>query len=254
VDGTEFANTERGLSGVGRALDALELLGRAGKAVALAELARSLDMSKAGAHRVLQTLSRRGYVDHLAGGRYRLGLRAWELGRSVPELGLVAIAAPVMEALTKRTDESAILGILSGAETVYLHRTETAQAVRVHTDVGSRLPAHCTSTGLALLASLDDAALEAILPRSLEALSEASIVSPETLRRELAAIRARGYAVNSGGWRIDVAGVAAVIPGVNGAICIALPRYRATRARMPLLGRAVRAAADEIGAALGGTR
>src|SRR5258708_6639362 len=105
---TAFSNSERPLSGVAHALDALELLATSGQALALGDLSRSLDMSKAGAHRLLATLAGRGYAERLTGGRYRLGLRVWELGRSVPELGIVAVAAPLMDELTRNTDESSI--------------------------------------------------------------------------------------------------------------------------------------------------
>jgi len=251
-----FTIAERPLSGVAHALAALELLAAAGSDVPLASIAGSLDMSKPGAHRLLATLVAHGYAEHRAGGRYRLGLRAWELGRAVPELSIVAIAAPIMQDLTRETNESTILGVLSACETIYLHRIDAGQAVRVHTDVGSRLPAHCTSTGLALLAALPDFDLAAILPAKLEAISADSIVSHEALHHELARTRARGYAMNFGGWRIDVAGVAATFVDraghAAGALCIAVPRYRATQARLHTLGRQVRAAAGTITAALAG--
>lgn len=253
---TAFANAERPLTGVAHALAALELLAAAGGELPLATLARSLRMSKPGAHRLLATLVAHGYAEHYPGGLYRLGLRAWELGRAVPELGIVSIAAPIMQDLTRQTDESSILGVLSGCETVYLHRVDAGQAVRVHTDVGSRLPAHCTSTGLALLATLPEAELGAILPATLEAISPDSIATHEALRAELEHTRARGYAMNFGGWRVDVAGVAAAIPDsaghAAGALCIAVPRYRVTQAKLHALGREVRTAAGTIAACLGG--
>jgi IclR family transcriptional regulator, KDG regulon repressor len=256
VQKTTFSNPERPLSGVAHALAALELLAAAGHELPLASLARSLRMSKPGAHRLLATLVAHGYAEHRAGGVYRLGLRAWELGRAMPELGIVAIAAPIMQDLTHKTNEGSILGVLSGCETVYLHRVDAGQAVRVHTDVGSRLPAHCTSTGLALLAALPDPDLAAILPATLDAISVDSITSHEALRHELARTRARGYAMNFGGWRIDVAGVAATFVDraghAAGALCIAVPRYRVTHAKLHTLGRQVRAAAGAISAALAG--
>ncbi len=253
---TPFTDAERPLSGVAHALTALELLAATGNEQSLASLARSLHMSKPGAHRLLATLVARGYAEHYPGGLYRLGLRAWELGRAVQELGIVSIAAPVMQNLTRQTDESSILGVLSGCETVYIHRVDTGQAVRVHTDVGSRLPAHCTSTGLALLAALPEADLEAALPAKLEAISPDGITTHEALHAELARTRTRGYAMNLGGWRIDVAGVAAVIQDVAGhsvgALCIAVPRYRVTQARLHGLGRQVRAAANTVATSLAG--
>ncbi len=251
-----FTNAERPLSGVAHALAALELLAAAASDVPLASIADSLRMSKPGAHRLLATLVAHGYAEHRVGGLYRLGLRAWELGRAVPELSIVAIAAPVMQDLTRETDESTILGVLSACETVYLHRVDAGQAVRVHTDVGSRLPAHCTSTGIALLAALPDPDLAAILPATLEAISADSITSHEALHQELARTRARGYAMNFGGWRIDVAGVAASFVDraghAAGALCIAVPRYRVTQVKLHTLGRKVRAAAGAITAALAG--
>jgi DNA-binding IclR family transcriptional regulator len=256
VQKTVFTNAERPLTGVAHALAALERLAEAGRELPLASLARSLHMSKPGAHRLLATLVAHGYAEHYPGGLYRLGLRAWELGRAVPELGIVSVAAPIMQDLTRQTDESSILGVLSGCETVYLHRVDAGQAVRVHTDVGSRLPAHCTSTGLALLATLPEADLGAILPATLEAISVDSITTHEALRAELAQTRARGYAMNFGGWRIDVAGVAAAILDsaghAAGALCIAVPRYRVTQAKLHALGRQVRAAAATVAASLAG--
>src|SRR5579859_2836609 len=78
VQKTSFTNAERSLSGVAHALTALELLAATGHEQSLASLARSLHMSKPGAHRLLATLVARGYAEHYPGGLYRLGLRAWE--------------------------------------------------------------------------------------------------------------------------------------------------------------------------------
>jgi DNA-binding IclR family transcriptional regulator len=256
VQKTAFTNAERPLTGVAHALTALEHLAAAGREVPLANLARSLHMSKPGAHRLLATLVAHGYAEHYQGGLYRLGLRAWELGRAVPELGIVAIAAPVMQDLTRQSNESSILGVLSGCDTVYLHRVDAGQAVRVHTDVGSRLPAHCTSTGMALLATLPEPELAAVLPVTLDAISPDTITTPDALRAELAQTRARGYAINLGGWRTDVAGVAAAILDsagrAAGALCIAVPRYRVTQAKLHALGRQVRAAACSVATTLAG--
>ena len=211
-------------------------------------------MSKPGAHRLLLTLAARGYAERQLGGLYCLGIRAWELGRSVPELGLVAVAAPVMAELTRATNESTILGVLSGSEAVYLHRVDAPQAVRVHTEVGSRVALHCTSTGLALLAALPKSEITTILPATLKPASAETITSYDKLHREVQRTRARGYATNMGGWRVDVAGVAAAILNPNGrpvaGLCIAMPRYRVTRASLHSLGSHARTAADKISAAL----
>lgn len=254
---TPFSNRKSELGSLNHALDAVEALARAGGPVVLARLAEGIGMSRPGVYRILATLAARGYVDRLEGGRYLLGMAARRLGEAVPIPGITEVAAPFMKALTERTEESVILGRLEGCTTTYLHRTETTRAVIVHTNVGSRLPAHCTSTGLVILAELPEDELASHLPDTLEARTESSITSHDALRRELAAIRRRGYAVNMGGWRSEVAGVAAAITGEDGgaeaAICIAIPRYRATRSRLATLARDLVETARAISAARNGT-
>jgi DNA-binding IclR family transcriptional regulator len=244
----------RQLESLHRALDVLERLAQHRGGVALADLARSLGLSKAGAYRILTTMSARGYVDRSVRRTYRLGLRAWELGCGVPELRLVTVAAPFMERLTSATRESSILGILMAFEVVYLHRIDAFQAVRVHTDIGTRIPAHCTSTGLALLSRLTGADLDAILPPALPAFTASTTTDPARLRAEIAGTVRRGYAMTVGTWREDVAGVAAPILGAEGAVLaavnVSLPRARSTRRRLAELGEGVQATAADIARAL----
>jgi DNA-binding IclR family transcriptional regulator len=165
-------------------------------------------------------------------------------------------AAPVMERLVGVVEEGCILGTLTGFEVAYLHLVESKLPVRVNADVGARIPANCTSTGLALLSSLTDDQIRTVLPRKLEPLTPATIVDPDELLREVARTRARGYAVNRGGWRIDVGGIAVVVRGRSGiaaaGLCVAAPLYRMNRAWFDKVVPAARSAAQAITNALGG--
>jgi IclR family acetate operon transcriptional repressor len=245
----------RQLDSLHRALDVLERLAQHRGEISLSDLARGLSMSKAGVYRILTTMSARGYVDKRPRGAYRLGVRAWELGCAVPELRLVTVAAPFMERLTSTTRESSILGMLVGFHVVYLHRIDAFQAaVRVHTDIGTRIPAHATSTGLALLSRLDAGQLEALLPPALEPFTPDTITDPDRLRGEVARTARRGYALTVGTWRAEVAGVAAAILDAEGApiaaINVSLPRVRSTRRRLAELGETISATAQDISRAL----
>jgi DNA-binding IclR family transcriptional regulator len=200
-------------------------------------------------------MTARGYADKSPHRTYRLGVRAWELGCALPELRLVTVAAPFMERLTGATRESSILGMLVGFEVVYLHRIDAFQAVRVHTDIGTRIPAHCTSTGLALLSQLSSDQFEALVPSVLDAFTSRTITDREQLRAEVGRAARRGYAISVGAWREDVAGVAApVLDGAGrpaAAVNVSLPRARFTRARLAELGAAIGMAAMDISRALG---
>ncbi len=243
------------LSGLSRGLEVLEILARERRPLALGEIAQRLGVSKSGAHSLLKTLVHRGFAEHAAGGIYRLGPKAWEIGSAAQGAALVRIAAPIMEDLVARVNEGAILGVLAGFEGVYLHLVDSAQAVRVHAQVEARIPAHCTSTGLALLAFQPAGYLEKVLPRTLPAVTPHTITEPAELRRELKRTRARGYSINMGGWRADVGGIAVPLLGADGAaiagLCVAAPRYRMNkdwfRRVVPATTRAARAIVTAMG-------
>jgi len=225
--------SNRARSGLDSGLDVLELLARERKELSLTEIAAALGMSKSGVHSLLATLGRRGFIGRWERGGYRLGMKAWDVGSAVPGLNLAVFAAPHMAWLSERIDEGVILGRLDGADVLYLHLVESPQPVRVHASVGDRIPAYCTSTGLALLASLTNEEVRARLAPRLKAVTSATLTTREDVVRELEAVRRRGYAINRGGWRLDVGGVSMCVrddTGVAlGALCVAVPRYRMTK-------------------------
>ena len=241
------------LTALSHGIDVIEFLARERKPVALGAVAAAIGMSKAGIHRILATLCARGLVVRGEGGVYSLGYKAWEIGWSVPGVELVPRAVPVMQRMADVVGDGAILGAIdNGFEVVYLHVIESRQAVRVYIDVGSRLPAHVTSTGLACLAWLSPERLQAVLPAKLPAWAPETITDHDVLRRELARIRQRGYAQTLGTFRSDVGGVAAPIFGAEGnvvaALCVSSPRYRIDAAWNKRVPPAVIAAAKEISA------
>src|ERR1017187_244112 len=179
---TTFTNGERLLSGLGHALDLLELMAAKRTALPLSEIARALGLSKAGVHRTLSTLTTRGYADRLSRGRYRLGIKAWPLGCAVPEIEIVKGAAPAMERLSQKTGDIVFLVALSGFSTVNLHSVTANQPVRVHVELGSSIPANCTAGGLAMLAALDEDELEHLLPKKLTTLTRTSIADRANLQ------------------------------------------------------------------------
>ena len=151
---TRSTLTNRRRSSLDSGLDVVELLARVREQMTLTDIANSLRMSKSGVHSLLATLKRRGFVARSANGGYRLGVKAWEIGCAASGAELGHVAAPHMARLSEKISEGAILGRLDGADVVYLRLVESPQAVRVNAKVGDRIPAHCTSTGLALLAAL----------------------------------------------------------------------------------------------------
>jgi DNA-binding IclR family transcriptional regulator len=249
------SETPNGLSSVDRALRLLDELAQHGP-LGATELANRLGTAKATAFRLARTLQARGYVVQNADSSYRLGPRCLLLATGVhASLDLRRELMPVLEEVHAQTDETVQLTTLEGAEVVYVEQLLSPKAVLSVGQMGSRAPAHCVSGGLAQLAAAPPETVDALLATPLTRHTPLTIVDPDALRRELAAIRERGYAINLGAFREDVGGVGAAIIGLHGrpvaAINICVPRYRLEEVGIPRLGELVARAAADAGRLLG---
>ena len=191
-------SSERDAKSAVRTVQILERLAE-GDAPTLAELARDLDAPKSSLHVVVQTLIRRGWVQRDEAGRLAIGVRAVRVGTAyVDGDPVVALTAPVLDALVAELDETVHLGRLDGTDIVYLAKRESTQQLRLFSAVGRRLPAYTTALGKALLAGLPDDKLDEHLPARLEAMTEATITDRRELRARLAEIRDRGWSSDEG--------------------------------------------------------
>lgn len=143
------------LESVDRALRLLEVLAsRGAEGATLAEVASLAGMHKTTAHRTLGALRHRDFVGQdPETGRYHLGRAAVGLAdRYLDEGSLPSLLHGALVALCSATDELVHLGVLSGAEVVYLDKVEPDRPVRVWSAVGRRRWAATTALGRAMLA------------------------------------------------------------------------------------------------------
>lgn len=245
-------------SGLGSGLTVLEFLAANDQGITLTEMALALAMSKSNVHSVLRILLARNYVTRSDDGVFRLGIAAWQIGAAAPQAEVGSVAEPAMNELVRSVSEGAILGMLDGFDVVYTKLVESSQAVRVHAQLGDRIPAHCTSTGLALLAGLSDDDVKAIMPARLEKVTPETIATAGLLLQEIQKVRVRGVAVNCGGWREDVAGIALGVHDKRGmvvaALCVAAPRHRVNKAWIGRVSVALSKAVAQIEQDLGGSK
>ena len=73
---------------------------------------------------------------------------------------LVVSAQPFLDQVSDAVSESCSLATLEGEDILYVARSITSRIISVTLNVGSRLPAYCTSIGQVLLAHLSPEALE----------------------------------------------------------------------------------------------
>ena len=99
-------------------------------------------------------------------GRYTLGMRLFEYGCRVSRAWDVShLARPHMEQLAARINVSAVLSVREGDHVITLEQVEGHSSLRVVSDVGGRLPMHCTSQGKVFLAAMPDSEVIALLGR-----------------------------------------------------------------------------------------
>ena len=120
----------------------------------VSDIAQRLGLHKSTVHRFLVNLEAAGMVEKSARtGRYRLGLRLFELGSLVMQrMNLWDEALPFLEGLVHGTGETGHLAVLEAGEAVYVERVEARRALRVPSAIGRGYPAHATNLGKVLLA------------------------------------------------------------------------------------------------------
>jgi IclR family transcriptional regulator, acetate operon repressor len=203
------------------------------------QVARELDLPVPTVHRILGALKRLGYVSqHEDTRRFRLGVAALSLGeraRALADLRPAAIGP--LRQLSEATSETALLTVLNPARdrSVCLERVETSQPLRLSVQPGRQLPLHAGASQKALLAFMPEGEIDRLTAQPLERCCTATITSGPALRRELAAIRARGWASSYEETNIGVWGVAVPVLSAADVICavgIAGPSPRLTSERV----------------------
>ena len=241
-----------------RGLAVLEALAATDGGATLTVLATRLKLPAPTAHRLLATLEAAGYVQAGAKGEWLMGVRAFRVGAAfLSHRNLVAQAYPHLKDLMEQSGETANLAVIESGEAVCVEQVQCRELMRMSAKLGARSPIHASGVGKAMLAAMDERGVAAIVGgRALQRYTARTLTTAAALARELAATRARGYAIDDEEHAAGLCCVAAPIFDEHGepwaAISIAGPTSRITADRVAALGELVRSVADDITAALGG--
>lgn len=198
-----------------RGLAVMQLLASKATPVSAAAIARDLGLPRSTTYELLTELAAAGFAVHLADDRrWGLGLAAFEIGsaylRGQP---LERVGRPVLTRLGAVTGGTAHLGVLHGAQTLYLAKEKSGRTPTLVTEVGVRLPAALTATGLSILAHLPAGQVRALFPDRtsfVDRTGRGPGTLPE-LRGDLTATRRRGWAIEDGRISAGAASVAAAV-------------------------------------------
>jgi len=245
------------LSSVANAMRLLKVFSDDEFEIGVSELAKRLGLAKSTAHRLATTLVRERILERGSrDGKYRLGLLLFELGSLVRrKMDVSAEARPHLKALMEKTGESVLLAVLDGHSVLYINRFESRRAIRMGFGIGARAPLHCTALGKALLAYQPGEFIEETIALGLPRHTDGTITGPQALRQELAAIRARGYAVEDQEAESGLRSIAAAVRNDAGSViaCLGLagPAHRLTKKVLLSYARELMAATDAVSQRLG---
>lgn len=253
----EEKNPYSGTQAVLRAIALLKTFSDTQPEWSLNQLARAARLNKTTAYRLLSALeSERLVTRNPATGAYRLGPEAIALGgRALRSNDLRFASQGELEDLAQRVGEAASLEILVGSQVMILAEVPSSYLVATWQSVGTRFPAHATSTGKLLLAYLGEPERARILQPPLARLTDKTITDLDELEQQLAQVRAQGFATAEGEMEPGYVAVSAPVHNHEGqvvaAVSIGGPDIRLYPRRLPEVIALVKATAERISSRLG---
>jgi DNA-binding IclR family transcriptional regulator len=236
----------------------IEATAAIGGAATLSEIARKTALPRSTAHHILRALVACGYLVQDGDARpYRLGPKLFRLtGHRWSKEQLAEVSMPYLDELSRRTGEGTSLAILRDGVVTIVAKRESDGAVRVVQEVGARRPIYCTAVGKALAAWLPDHELDGIIARTVfERKTARTIITVAAFRREIARIRATGFAVDNEehveGIRCIAMPVRDHSGEVRASLCVVGPTSRLPQRRLAAVRQPLAAVGRELSAHLG---
>jgi len=232
---------------INRTLSLLELLANQPKGLALTDIAERLDMPKSATHRLLTDLLEHGYIlldDNTK--YYQLTLKLTQLGfQRLAVDNIFQIVQPLLNELAAVSGELVRLSLIDNDKLIFVAKAQGAtDALRIDSDMGREARLAFSASGLAWLASLDDAEAIKLVQlqqqRFQQAGEKATPFNTELFYQQLASVREQQHARFQNSMGLGTAAMAAAVLQVNsskalGVISIAGPSVRLTEKYMDQL-------------------
>jgi DNA-binding IclR family transcriptional regulator len=239
-----------------KALAILELFCSTRRGYTITEIAKIFKIPVSTSSSLLYTLVSCGYLKRSDTGTFTLTMKLLgQAHRGLSQLELNDIAQPELERMTSITGLASALFIREIDSVVCVAKVEGSSHIRTAAHVGKQMPMHATCTGKALLACLPSGEAEQLLKRTqLTRLTDNTITSLPLLIKELAKIRAHGYAADDQEYGVGVQGISAPVFDSRGKAVGAISASGAVfevENNLSTIIAAVRAASSEVSRSLG---
>ncbi len=236
----------RAYQSLDRGLRVIEAIADLDGSATVAAVARKTGLPRSTVHHLLRALVEFDYLVQNPDTRsYTLSYKVFRLTRRTwSREQLSKIAAPYLEELSRCTKEGSSLAVLRDGVVTVVAKREPEGPVRVVQEVGAVRPIHCTAVGKVLAAWAPEREIDSIISRTVfRAYTNKTITLPAAFKRELARIRATGFAFDNEehdpGIRCLASPVRDHSGDVRASLCVVGPSNHILKRRMPELRRAL---------------
>ena len=251
-----LASDQSAVLSVDKALLVVELLMADEGALPAREIAARLSINRTTAHRLLNALIHRGWIEKPPGAAaYRLSLKFLALAHvAAQRRPFVDEIRPTLVRLSLVSRETVHLGVLDGFDVVHVDKVDSPERVGIASKVGSRAIPHQTGLGKALIAAGSDEYLEEYIAHW-RARDPANAPDPAAFRAEIAETRARGYSIDDEEDSIGVRCLGVAIRGAGSepvfSLSVTGPSGRFTAERLAACAPTAIAAGRDLSRQLG---
>lgn len=183
-----------------KALQVLEAVARFPHPPTISELALSIGISRPTAYRLVQTLVAAGFLQQNDNdARLTIGFSVLPLASSLLDRNRLRLGAmPHLQALAHKLNARVNLGILHREQVLLLGGAEKPNLPTIYSRFGRAIPLHSSGLGKVILAHLPPERATLLLQANeMTARTPNTITTLPAMRRELSAIRERGYATEN---------------------------------------------------------
>lgn len=194
----EGPSKKGGVPAVERAIAIMAALADAPEPLSLAALTARVGLPKSSVLGLCSTLVEGGLLKRVPEGGYHLGVRIVDLAHAyLAKSDLTREFVQTWESLSAIPQETIVLAVLDASDVVYVACRNGAHGLALNYRIGMRLPATCTASGKALLATLPAKSVSALFRSGpLRQLTRRSLPDAKALLADLRLTRERGYAID----------------------------------------------------------
>jgi DNA-binding IclR family transcriptional regulator len=225
---------------IARAAAILRALEDEATGLSLGQIAQRVNLARSTVQRIVAALEAEKFLIAASPtGRVRLGPTILRLAASA-RTDFVAVARPYLTQLSSELKETVDLSVIKKDHLVFIDQVIGSQRLRTVSAVGETFPLHCTANGKAYLASLDNAAIAALIGTEYEQRTPRTFTRLDDLLRDLKTVRKTGVAIDREEHALGIcaAGVITRDPAGNVvAISVPVPTQRFYKHQRTIVAR-----------------